>query len=158
VGTMSELAGWLEEDDEAVVCVPSAFITFPNDGRVAVERALDMTLSDEQLRVFDPEPIYANTADATCHAGLVMATSGRVPRYDLVLVEDDVGAFLPNPPAPAVRESVLLAHPQLATLLNTLAARLDTGALQAMNRSVVLEGRDPDAVAAAWLREQGLTS
>ena len=83
---------------------------------------------------YEPEPVYPETADGTCRFGVVESTSGRVAEYDLAILEDDVGAFLPNPPTPSIREDLLVEHPDVATVLNALAARLDADELREMNR------------------------
>jgi osmoprotectant transport system substrate-binding protein len=154
--TMTSMAERLATDDDAIVCVPATFTTYPLDGQVAVEEALDMTFDPDRLRVYAAEPIYPDTGDGTCLFGVVEATSGRITQNDLVVLTDDVAAFLPNRPAPAVREDVLVDHPDVARVLATVAARLSAAELQEMNRKVVLEGEPVDAVATAWLTDEGL--
>jgi len=154
--TLSTLGEAIEADEAGVICVTSAFVTYPLDGKVAVEEALGVELPPGQVREYDQEPIYPETSEGTCAFGLVDASSGRVAEYDLVVLDDDLGAFLPNPPAPAVREDVLVDHPQVAALLDGLAARLTPETIRELNRDVVLEGRDVRTVARAWLAEEGL--
>jgi osmoprotectant transport system substrate-binding protein len=153
--TMTAMRDRLERDDEAVTCVTRAFATSPNDGRFALEN-VGFTFAEERLMQFEAEPIYPDTSEGTCLFGLVDATSGRIPEYGLTVLEDDLGAFLPNAPAPAVREDVLVEHPEVATVLRALADRLDPQDIRAMNRQVVREERDVETVAADWLRDEGL--
>jgi osmoprotectant transport system substrate-binding protein len=154
--TMSDMRDRLERDDDALTCVTKAFNTYPNDGRVDVEAALGMTFDDDRLREYQPEPIYPDTKEGQCLFGLVDATSGRIPEYDLAVLEDDLGAFLPNAPAPAVREDVLVAHPEIATVLTALADRLTAEDIRSMNRQIVREERDVQTVTDDWLRNKGL--
>lgn len=159
VGRMSAMGELLsvEEGEDLVVCAPSSFSTYPEDGRVAVEAALALTFTDEQLRSYQPEPVYPETADGTCRFGVVESTSGRVAEYDLAILDDDIGAFLPNPPTPAIREDLLVDQPEIATVLNALAGRLDADELREMNRAVLVDGANVADVAASWLRAEGLT-
>lgn len=154
--TLRALGAAIEDDDAGVICVTSAFVTYPLDGQVAVEEALGVEFPAGDVREYDQEPIYPETGEGNCAFGLVDASSGRVAEYDLVVLEDDVGAFLPNPPAPAVREDVLVDHPEVAALLDGLAARLTPEVIRELNRQVVREGRDPTTVARAWLADEGL--
>lgn len=158
IETIGDMAEHLERSDgDAVICVTQDFATFPEDGRVDFEETLGVDLPDEVLRVYDAVPIYPDTGRGQCTFGEVERTSGRIPQYGLRLLADDVGLFQPNPPALAVREDVLLDHPELATVLATLAPRLTTEAIQEMNRRVIEGGEDPAEVAGAWLRSEGLS-
>ena len=59
-------------------------------------------------------------------------------------------------PAPVVREAVLAEYPQIADLLNPVFARLDLQTLQALNARIQVGGEPAEAVARAWLTEQGI--
>lgn len=155
LSAMAELVA-AEGGDEIVVCVTGPFMTYPEDGRVAVEEALEVALDDEQLRVFEPEPVYPETSEGDCRFGLVENTSGRVAEYDLSVLDDDVGAFLPNPVAVAMREDLLLATPDAARALVALADRLDAEAVREMNRSILIDEIPVAEVAATWLAGVGL--
>lgn len=146
-----------DEGAPVVTCVTSNFVTFPSDGRLAVEEALDVTLPEEDLRVYEPEPIYPATGEQECTFGLVDPTSGRIARYGLTVLEDDVGAFLPNQPAPAVRADVIEDHPEIAALLAGLAAALTPEVIQELNREIVLDGATPTEAVARWLAAEGHT-
>ncbi len=107
--------------------------------------------------MYEPEPIYPATGDQECTFGLVDATSGRLPRYGLDVLEDDVGAFLPNQPAPAVRADVIEDHPDIATLLAGLARAMTPEVIRDLNREVVLEGATPAEAVEGWLAAEGHT-
>lgn len=156
ISSLSDLGHAVTADETGLICVTTAFTTYPADGRVAVEEALGVTLPDDAIREYEPEPIYPETGDASCRFGLVDSSSGRIPEYDLTVLVDDVGAFLPNAPAPAVREDVIREHPQLAVLLDGLASRLTPDVIQDLNHQVVLEGADPAEAARDWLEREGL--
>jgi osmoprotectant transport system substrate-binding protein len=157
IATLSEMAAYVEDaDDEATVCVTSGFVDFPVDGRVEYEEKLGVNLADGALRVYDPVPIYPDTGVATCTFGLVDAASGRIPQYDLVVLTDDVGLFLPNLPAMAIREDVLAESPELAAIFATLSPRLTAAEIRQLNQEVVVDGMPVDEVAKGWLVAEGL--
>jgi osmoprotectant transport system substrate-binding protein len=154
---LSEIGDWLDRSvTDPVICVTQGFETFPTDGRVEFEAALGRELPDRSVRVFDPVPIYPATARGTCKLGLVETSNGRVPQYGLRLLRDDLGVFGPNYFSLAIRQDVLEAYPELASLEATIANRLDLATMQELNRRVVVEGQNPAAVARSWLRSEGL--
>ncbi len=156
--TIGELAEHIDSgDEEPTLCVTTRFMNAGTDGRLEFEEVLDVDLPPS-VREYDPEPIYPDTADGTCAVGVVQRTSGRIDQYGLETLEDDVGLFLPNPAAPAVRQDVLEEIPELGPLMARIAPRLTASAIQAMNRSVLVDGLTPEEVAANWLRDEGLVA
>ena len=75
---------------------------------------------------------------------------------DLVLLEDDLNFFPPYNAVPVVRKAVLDKHPELAGLLNALAARLDNQSMTDMNYKVDIGQQPVDKVAEDFLRSHGL--
>lgn len=84
------------------------------------------------------------------------ATDGRIPAYDLVVLEDDLGFFPPYHAAPLVRQELLDEHPQVADVLNRIGGRIDDTAMQQLNYRVDEEGDRPADVAYDFLVETGL--
>src|SRR5690606_32655209 len=58
IETLTDMARYIDDGGLTSICVTSDFTTFPTEGRVDFEELLDVTLADETLRVWDPEPIY----------------------------------------------------------------------------------------------------
>jgi len=83
-------------------------------------------------------------------------TDGKLLRFPLRLLEDDLGFFPPYDCAPIIRTEVLDAHPELGPLLEELAYRLDNDRMQQLNYAVEEENRPFEAVAHDFLVEEGL--
>jgi osmoprotectant transport system substrate-binding protein len=115
-----------------------------------------VTLEEDQLRVYDPEPIYADTGSGACLLGLVQRTSGRIPAYDLRLLNDDEQLFMIDHPAMAVRQEVLEENPDLELVFDVISDRMDAGELRELNERVEVEGADPGEVARDWLVDERL--
>jgi osmoprotectant transport system permease protein len=81
------------------------------------------------------------------------STDGEIPRYRLVLLEDDLGFFPRYMAAPLARNDL---PPAAAAVLEQLAATLDEAQMQQLNGAVVIEGREIAAVAAEFLESRGL--
>ena len=87
----------------------------------------------------------------------VFTTDGPIKANNLVVLQDNKHAVFPaDHIAPIVRDSVLHKYPQVAALLNRLAPYLTTQALKALNVQVVLNSKDPMAVARTFLRSKHL--
>jgi osmoprotectant transport system substrate-binding protein len=88
--------------------------------------------------------------------GLVFATDGRIPAYDLLVLQDDQRFFPSYRLTPVVRKSVLDRQPGLAEHLNGLSSRLDNATMAALNAKVDIEKQPVEEVAAAFLKAAGL--
>lgn len=84
------------------------------------------------------------------------STDGKLLRYDLVVLVDDLGFFPPYHVAPLVRGTTLRAHPQLREVLGTLAFRLTDERMMQLNHRVEVEGLDFATVAREFLAAEGL--
>ena len=84
------------------------------------------------------------------------ATEGRIPSFDLIMLEDDKQFFPPYDATVIIREEVLEAHPELEEVLNKLAGRIDDNKMAQLNAQVDLDKREPADVARDFLKEEGL--
>lgn len=87
---------------------------------------------------------------------VAFGTDGRIAGDNLVVLEDDKGAYPIYQIAPVVRMDVLEQNPQIAEALNRLAPLLTDDAMRRLNAQVDVEGKEPADVARAFLQEQGL--
>lgn len=85
------------------------------------------------------------------------STDGQISRYDLTVLEDDLGFFPPYDAAPLVGRDVALERPGVIAALTELSGRLDVETMQELNRRVEVEGEDVSVVAAQTLARMGLT-
>jgi osmoprotectant transport system substrate-binding protein len=90
-------------------------------------------------------------------AAAVFTTDGQLSRKRYVLLEDPRGVFAAQHVAPVVSRAALRAHgPQLTQVADAVSRRLTAPAMRRMNAAVVLEGREPRAVADEFLRQAKL--
>jgi len=82
---------------------------------------------------------------------MAYGTDGEVAALGLLTLCDDKGAQIVYAPAPVVRESVLLRHPEIAAALAPVFASLTLETLQGLNARIAVEGKDAAAVAADYL-------
>lgn len=82
------------------------------------------------------------------------ATDGRIPAFNLVVLEDDKHFFPPYHAAPLIRAATLEEHPQLKDLFHALSNKIDNSQMAKMNYLVDVKGELPESVAHRFLKEK----
>jgi glycine betaine/choline ABC-type transport system substrate-binding protein len=111
---------------------------------------------DQEPKGMDPGLMYKAIAEGDVDLICGFATDGRIPAFDLVMLEDDKQFFPPYYAAPVVRSDTLEKYPELESILNKLAGKLDNKAMGQLNYQVDEEGRKAAEVAMEFLQKQGL--
>jgi glycine betaine/choline ABC-type transport system substrate-binding protein len=104
----------------------------------------------------DPGLTYAAVRDKQIDVNSAFATDGRIPAFDLVVLEDDKNFFPPYYAAPIIRKDTLEKYPKVADALNALSGKLDDEKMAQLNAQVDLEKKDAKEVAREWLKSEGL--
>ncbi|WP_019450797.1 glycine betaine ABC transporter substrate-binding protein [Cupriavidus sp. BIS7] len=143
------------DDKRHPLAVDMEFAARP-DGLEPLKAAYGLPFTRKDVIQLDPGLVYTALKNNQVDLGLVYTTDGRVKGFDLVLLEDDLHFFPPYNAVPVVRKAVLDAHPELANLLNALAARLDNAAMTDMNYQVDIGQQPVDKVAGEFLRSHSL--
>ncbi len=125
------------------------------DGYRGLQKAYDFKFA-KKPRQMDPGLMYRAIAEKQVDVIDAFATDGRIPAFDLLVLEDDRKFFPPYYAAPIARKAVLENHPQLAATLNSLAGRIDQGTMRNLNYKVDEQGEKPRAVARQFLKDKGL--
>ncbi|MGM9567669.1 MAG: glycine betaine ABC transporter substrate-binding protein [Clostridia bacterium] len=99
---------------------------------------------------------YNALLDGQVDAITIYKTDGRMENPDLVELEDDKNYFPPAMGGTVIRGEVLEKYPELKETLSMLNGKITNEEMRAMNAAVDLNGEDPKAVAAKFLREKGL--
>jgi len=99
---------------------------------------------------------YAQLDAGRFDAALVFTTDGQLDAGDYVVLRDPKGLFSLQHVAPVMSRKLRDSAPHAAQVIDAVSARLTTTAMREMNAAVDLRGEEPAAVAARFLREQGL--
>ena len=86
------------------------------------------------------------------------STDGAIARYDLVVLEDDVGFFPPYDAAPLVGARLVDENPRAVVVLALLARTLDEPTVRELNRRVEVDGETVAVVAGDALATLGLVA
>lgn len=120
---------------------------------------LKTAYGDFQLQAYKPvEPglRYQGLVDGEADVAVAFGTDGEISAFDLVVLEDDQQLFPPYQVAPVVRQALLTANPEVATVLDELSPVLTNEVMQGLNYRVSGEGEEPADVAQSFLEEYGL--
>jgi len=143
------------EDKHHPLAVDMEFAARP-DGLEPLKAAYGLPFTRKDVIQLDPGLVYTALKNNQVDLGLVYTTDGRVKGFDLALLEDDLHFFPPYNAVPVVRKAVLDMHPEIANLLNALAAALDNAAMTDMNYQVDINQQPVEKVAGDFLRSHGL--
>ncbi|NIM49113.1 MAG: glycine/betaine ABC transporter substrate-binding protein, partial [Gemmatimonadales bacterium] len=120
------------------------------DGYEPLTKAYGFRFGHQPVEL-DPGLMYRAIADGRVDVIDGFATDGRIPAFDLVILEDDRGFFPPYYAAPLVRQEVLEAHPEVADALNRLGGKIDSATMAQLNYEVDENHRSPREVAREFL-------
>jgi osmoprotectant transport system substrate-binding protein len=101
----------------------------------------------KSTRVYDGALKIQVLRSGEADAAPAYTTEGFLADPFFVLLEDDKHAWPPYNIAPVIRQNVLDAHPQIASVLNDVNARIDTPTITALNAKVDIDKREYEDVA-----------
>ena len=84
------------------------------------------------------------------------ATDGAIAKYDLVVLEDDLGFFPPHYSVPIMRTEFYEAHPDIVAQIERLQDAFTDVEMAEMNAKVAVDLMEPEDVAREWLAAKGL--
>ena len=158
--TWSDFGKWVSGGGQVKLAASAEFVSSPA-ALPAFEKTYGFTLKPDQLITLsggDTAAFIAAAANQTsgANAAVVYGTDGGIAPSGLVALEDDKGVQPVYNPAPIIREEVLNKYPQIADLLKPVMEKLDLKTLQTLNGRVQVGGEAAAAVAADWLKQQGI--
>jgi osmoprotectant transport system substrate-binding protein len=126
------------------------------DGFKKLAKIYGLNIPFENIKKMSLGLAYQALKDGQIDVGMGFATDGRIAAFGFVNLEDNKQFFPVYNPAPVVRKEVLEKYPEIQNILKPLAEKLDTSAMQSMNKAVDVEHKSEADVARAWLKEVGL--
>ncbi len=136
------------------VVIDLSFRTRPDGWDGFVER-YGLRFDEQPLQV-SPDLLYNALEQGSADLVIGFATDWQIQSLDLAVLEDDRAYFPSYHAAPLVREDLLKQHPEVATVLNRLAGRIDDQAMRRLNYQVAVERRSEVEVVRTFLLAAGL--
>jgi glycine betaine/choline ABC-type transport system substrate-binding protein len=124
------------------------------DGVPGLTKHYELKFKDQ--KGMDPGLVYKAIAEKQVDVISGFATDGRIPAFNLVVLDDDLKFFPPYFAAPVVRMDLLTKAPKVAEALNRLAGKISDDTMAALNYTVDGKKQDAEAVAKDFLKSQGL--
>ena len=160
--TFSDFGRYVSEGGDVMLVASAEFVNSAS-ALPAFQEAYGFTLRPDQMIVLsggDTAATIAAAAQGTdgANAAMVYGTDGAIAAAGLVVLEDDRGVQPVYEPAPIIREEVLLAHPEIETLLAPVFESLDLVTLQTLNGRIQVDGEAASDVARDWLTQNGFLS
>lgn len=158
--TWSDFGKWVSGGGQVKLAASAEFVSSAA-ALPAFESTYGFKLKPDQLITLsggDTAAFIAAAANQTsgANAAVVYGTDGGIAPSNLVALVDDKGVQPVYNPAPVIREAVLKQYPQIEELLKPVFAKLDLKTLQTLNGRVQVGGEAAAAVAADWLKTQGI--
>lgn len=97
--------------------------------------------------------VYSAVATGEMDVVVGYSTDGRIPTYDLVLLEDDLRVFPPYDTSPIAYVDVIQKNPELIKVFLRLAGQIDNSQMQIMNRRADEDLVEASTVAKDFLEE-----
>lgn len=151
--SITTISDFVEQANNLILIGPPEF-EVREDGLPGLKSAY----GDFQLKGYkavDPGLRYKGLVDGEADVAVAFGTDGEIGAFNLVVLEDDQQFFPPYQVAPVVRQELLDANPEVATVLNDLSPVITDEVMQALNYQVTGEEREPEDVAREFLVEYG---
>lgn len=130
-----------------------SFYTRIHDGYDGVVAAYGLDFR-ESLKM-DTSLLYEAVDKGDLDVIVVFGTDSLLRKYDMTILQDDLGVFPPYHGAPLCRNETLERYPELSEILNTLAGAMDDQTVQELNYQVDVENRPVEEVAKEFLTGHG---
>ncbi len=158
IQTLSQLAGYVNDDSSARLCVDPEFAERP-DGleRIARIYSLRDEILEQQILHVSPAETVGRIERGDCDGGLVTATDGQAWVAGLQPVQDDLRAFPAFVVAAVVTVELRESRPEVIEALAPFAEALTTARLAQWNGRVIL-GESVETVASSATTRLRLTA
>lgn len=154
IHTISELANHINNIDDSLKFASNAEFYARDDGMKGLEVKYGFEFPSKNVVRMDSGLLYNALKEGQVDVSVGFATDGRIKGFELITLADDQFFFPAYNAAPVIRED--LVDDEISTLLNNLAAKLNTETMMNLNYSVDVEHNDIAEVSRQWLVEQGL--
>ena len=126
------------------------------DCLLGAQRAYDFKVDQSGIEVMNVAETYEALRERRATVGVVYTTDGKIPAYDLELLEDSKSVFAEYFLVPVARADVLETEPKVGELLNEIARALDRDTQQDLHYRIDVVGQSIEDVASYFIALKGL--
>ncbi|HMB01692.1 MAG TPA: glycine betaine ABC transporter substrate-binding protein, partial [Spirochaetota bacterium] len=110
----------------------------------------------EKPTLLDPGIMYKAIKEKEVDLICGFATDGRIPVYNLQVLEDNKKFFPPYYAAPVIRKATLKQHPKLQKVLNMLAGKITDEVIRKLNYEIDKNEKTLKNVSRTFFQETGI--
>ena len=168
--TLSDLAGLYRNREGKIETFVDFEFSVRPDGLPALEKFYEFKMAKRTLKTGTPGASLMALKRHKTHVAMVFGTDASIAKYAWHVYSDDKSFFPPYDLTPYVRKDALDKYPEIADIINKLAATFPGGGKPAtpeivaecqktwqdLNAVVDIEKMEPSEVAYEYLRDHGL--
>ena len=168
--TLSDLAGLYRNKEGKIETFVDFEFSVRPDGLSALEKFYEFKVAKRNLKTGTPGASLIALKRHKTHVAMVFGTDASIAKYAWHVYSDDKSFFPPYDLTPYVRKDALDKYPEIADIINKLAATFPGGGKPAtpeivaesqktwqdLNAAVDIEKMEPSEVAYKYLRDHGL--
>ena len=168
--TLSDLAGLYRNREGKIETFVDFEFSVRPDGLSALEKFYEFKVAKRNLKTGTPGASLIALKQHKTDVAMVFGTDASIAKYAWHVYSDDKSFFPPYDLTPYVRKDVLDKNPEIAYIINKLAATFPGGGKPAtpeivaecqktwqdLNAAVDIEKMEPSEVAYKYLRDHGL--
>ena len=155
IESISDLAALINNGEELVLASNAEFYA-RDDGLRPLQQTYDFAFGRENVERMDFGLTLPSLRDGNVDVAMATATDGRIPAFNLYVLEDDQGFFPSYALTPVVRQDTLDANPELEAQMNELSALLDDETMASLNARVDVDRETIENVAEDFLSKNEL--
>lgn len=155
IESISDLAETIN-GGETMTLASNAEFYARDDGLRPMQETYGFEFGRANVKRMDFGLTLPSLADGNVDVAMATATDGRIPAFDLMILNDDKGYFPAYALTPVVREETLAANPELGKQLNEISELLNDQVMATLNARVDVDKDSVERVAEDFLREHDL--
>lgn len=126
------------------------------DCLIGAQRAYDFTVPKDQIDVMNVADTHEALRERKAEVAVVYTTDGKIPAYDLELLEDPKNTFAAFFLTPVVTTKALEEQPKLREVMDKISRAMDLGTSQDLHYRVDIVGQSVEQVARYFITSKGL--
>ncbi|MGH1543574.1 MAG: glycine betaine ABC transporter substrate-binding protein [Arenicella sp.] len=153
--TMDDMVKALNDGADLTLAIDIEFYKRP-DGLKPLQKTYGFEFPRSKVKRMDPGLVYTAVKEGNADIGLVYTTDGRIPAFDLTILDDTKEFFPPYNLTPIANKDVLEKNPGLADHLNQLAGAITTDNISRMNAQIDVDKKSIKEVVDVFLAANNL--
>ena len=121
------------------------------DGFPGLSKVYGLTF--KKMMQVDPNLMYSAIENQKVEVIAAFTTDGKLQKHNLVTLKDDKEFYPPYYAAPVIRETILIAHPEIQQVLGPVLGFITEEKMTDLNYRVDVEGRSPAEAVRQFLSE-----